>query len=326
MRVLCATLVLLLFTLFTANATAAERDAAAAEVFFQKGRAAMAENDYDRACQSFTESLALDPAVGTVMNLATCEEKRGHLTASWERWHQALRLLERGDDREDFALAQLESIEARLGQLTIKLAANAPQDLTIRRDGVILGKASLGEALPADPGKHVITVEGAQYEPRSYSISLNSGEHKQIVVRPGNMKRQEAPQTSTAQLRKMTGFAALGVGVLGLGGAIVTGAMLPGQDRKVKENCPNKVCDEEGTQAKSGAKTLLAINTASFIVAGVGLLSGGVLLLTLPRKQDATPTENKSQPARKEDAHSRTRPTALGVALVGTGINVFGEF
>src|SRR5688572_29192458 len=77
-----------------ATPSVGETDPAAAEVLFQKGREAMLAENYDSACQFFLESLSLDQAVGTVMNLAVCEEKRGHLTASWERWHQALRLLD----------------------------------------------------------------------------------------------------------------------------------------------------------------------------------------------------------------------------------------
>lgn len=325
MRAWCATMFVVLIALFAPIVSAAETDAAAAEVFFQKGRDAMSEEDFETACQMFAESLALDPAVGTVMNLATCEEKRGHLTASWERWHQALRLLDNGDDREEFATSQLASIELRLGQLTIRLEKNAPKGLIIRRDGVVLGKASFGEALPVDPGQHLIMVESNRHESRSYTVSLEAGEHKELVVAPGKEKPQ-TQATSRGEWRKIAGFSAVGVGVFGLGAAIISGAMLPAQDRKVEENCPGKVCDETGTQAKSNAKTLLAINTAGFIVAGVGLLSGGILLLTLPRQQAATGSEKKSPAASKQKASSLRRPASLNVALVGTGINVFGDF
>src|SRR5690606_27555049 len=109
---------------------------AAAEALFQKGRVAMDREDFDAACQMFEESFVLDPAVGTVMNLAVCEERRGHLARSWERWHQALDLLDEDDERVSYAVLQMEAVEVRLAHLTIVAQKGAPDGLSLRRDDV----------------------------------------------------------------------------------------------------------------------------------------------------------------------------------------------
>ncbi len=127
-------------------AFAQQRDPAAAEALFQEGRSAFAEEDYDLACQMFEESFSLEPAVGTVMNLAACEEKRGHLSESWERWHQAIDLLDPSDDRVGYAVLQVESIESRLAHLTIVLEKDAPSGLggLSRRRGARCGESWSG--------------------------------------------------------------------------------------------------------------------------------------------------------------------------------------
>lgn len=312
------------------SAPAAERstgragDPGAAEALFQKGREAMVAEDYDAACQFFLESLSLDQAVGTVMNLATCEEKRGHLTASWERWHQALRLLDPNDDRVLFAEDQLTWISARLAHLTIRLTGANPKDITIRRDGVVVGTGSLDQELPVDPGEHLVTVEGARYEPKRYTITLESGGTAELVVSPGPPKAANAPKVERDGTAQLVGaLAAFGVGAAGLTTAIVTGVLLPGKDRKVEHNCPNQMCNEVGIKTISEAQTMLALNTAGWIAAGVGLAGGTVLLLTLPKsnKADGMPASDTTRPpakAKKRDVSAAMTVTPTGVLLHGS--------
>ncbi|HXS16168.1 MAG TPA: hypothetical protein VN764_03215 [Polyangiaceae bacterium] len=310
------------------DTTTPARDAAAAEMLFQKGRDAMAESDFDAACQFFIESLALDAAVGTVMNLAVCEEERGRYTASWERWHQALRLLSPDDDRVIFADQKLDAVAQKLAYLTVRLPPGAPQGLTVRRDGIPLGSGSLGEELPADPGDHVVTVESPNYETRTFSISLESGDHETLVVMQGNQKKKpRAKSNDNVQARRVGGYAALGVGAGGAILAVVSAVLLPAQDQKVEDNCPNKQCNETGDKAVAEARTLLALNTAGIVVAGVGAVTGTVLLLTLPKKPSATdPQRERAQrrPADKEQRSALLFPLALGWSA--TGLNLQGQF
>jgi hypothetical protein len=308
--------------------SAPARDAAAAEALFQKGRDAMAESDFDAACQFFTESLALDTAVGTVMNLAVCEEERGHFTAAWERWHQALRLLSPDDDRVIFADQKLESVAEKLAYLTVRLAPGSPQGLTVHRDGVPLGAGSLGQELPADPGEHVVTVQSPNYETRTFSISLESGDHETLVVMQGSPKKNAQPNKGTSeQARRIGGYTALGVGAAGGVMAIVSGVLLPAQDQKVEDNCPSKQCNETGDKAVAQARTLLALNTAGIVIAGVGAATGTVLLLTLPEKPNPSETQKDRAPrpaARKEQRSALALPLALGVNA--TGLHLSGQF
>ncbi len=306
-----ALLTLVFVLLGSDRAFAQSRDPAAAEALFQKGRDAMDREDYDTACEMFEESFALDEAAGTVLNLAACEEKRGKLARSWERWHQALDLLDETDDRVGYAVLQLESVEARLAYLTIVAEEGAPSDLALERDEVDLGSAGLGQELPVDPGKHIVVVKSPGHEPKRYTVSLDVGEHKELRVRPGREIDAEGDAEQRA-LRRNLGIASLGVGAAGLGLAITTGLLLPGQHDKVQDECPARSCTPEGSRAVVGAKTLLGLNTVGWIAAGVGAAAGLTLLLTLPKQEEGT-------------ARSRSG-TQVGVAFSGTDVQVFGSF
>src|ERR1041384_7022387 len=62
------------------KAARAEPDSvAAAETLFREGREAVKRADYAVACPKFQESQRLDPAIGTLLNLALCEESWGGL-------------------------------------------------------------------------------------------------------------------------------------------------------------------------------------------------------------------------------------------------------
>lgn len=264
-----------------------ETDAAAAEALFQEGRAAMAQKEYDRACLNFQESLRLQSAVGTVMNLATCEEKRGKFASSWERWQQALRLLEPGDRRRDFAKQRSDAMAGRVSRLSVSPHAKWKSKIVITSGGVRLGAASYGRPLPVDQGERVISVAAPGYSPRTYRVVLKPGEEQALLVEPGpRIQPSESSASGSRQTQKVFAFVATGVGALGLGTAIVTAALLPGMQATVDDNCPAQRCNQDGLNAASAGQAALTANTVGWITAGVGLATAGVLFLTLPDDGD----------------------------------------
>src|SRR5882672_2555090 len=74
------------------------QNGAAADALFQEGQAALERGDLDIACPKLRESDRLDPANGTKLNLADCEEKRGHLASAWELYRKLSETLPAGDE------------------------------------------------------------------------------------------------------------------------------------------------------------------------------------------------------------------------------------
>src|SRR5256885_15012907 len=106
-----------------APAAAQSRDAATAEALFRQGRQAIENKNYQEACAKFSESQKLDPAAGTLMNLATCEEKVGKLASAWQHWKEALDALPLKDDRVGFARSRVEELEKKLRRLQVTLSS-----------------------------------------------------------------------------------------------------------------------------------------------------------------------------------------------------------
>jgi len=73
----------------------------------------MSEGHWEDACDRFAQSLALEPAVGTLLNLATCVERGGDTVRTCSLWAQARDMARAKGSPERAKLA--EDRLARLG-------------------------------------------------------------------------------------------------------------------------------------------------------------------------------------------------------------------
>jgi hypothetical protein len=161
------------------------RDPASSEWLFREGRNLMKKGDFAPACAKLAESLRLDPAVGTLMNLAGCEERLGRSASAWQRWSAAADQLPPTDKRRATALTRARALERSLARLTINVGPSTPATAEVRRDDVPLGAASLGVPLPVDPGAHSIVLTAAGREGREVEVVVSPAEQKVITVEPG---------------------------------------------------------------------------------------------------------------------------------------------
>jgi hypothetical protein len=257
------------------------RDPAAAEALFRQGRQALEAKNYREACPKFAESQRLEPAAGTLMNLATCEEKIGKLASAWQHWKEAIDALPTNDDRIPFARGRVNDLEKKLPRLRVNLVGGAGK---VFRDEIELGPASQSAMLPVDPGPHVVTVQLQGHFPEKVTVEVAEGEEKQIDVHPGAIDphASDARTELTAKPRPRTlGWVVGGIGVAGVGTAAVSGLMLVNQRSKVETLCPDKSCStQQGVDAAAMGKTLLVVNTAGWVVGAVGLGLGAYLILS----------------------------------------------
>ena len=141
-------------------------EAAAAQALFQEGRQLMEQGVYDRSCAKFAESHRIDPAVGTLLNLALCYEKAGKTASAWATYLEAAAASRSRSqkEREDVARERAASIEPRLTKLTVTVAkAGQVPALEVKRDGQVVGQGTWGTAIPIDPGQHVIEACAPNY-------------------------------------------------------------------------------------------------------------------------------------------------------------------
>jgi hypothetical protein len=134
-------------------------DQAAAEALFKQGRDLMASGQYAEACPKLAESERLDPAPGTLLNLATCYERNGQVASAWVTFKEAATAARKADqtDRARLATEKAAALEPSLPTLTIVVPPGSDlPDLEVRRDGEVVGRAEWGAPIPLDPGPHAV--------------------------------------------------------------------------------------------------------------------------------------------------------------------------
>ena len=101
--------------------------AAQAKQLFEEGRKEAAGGQYDQACDSFNKSFALDPAVGTELNIGDCEEKLGHIEVAWHMLDDAAKR-DNDADRIKYARGRAATLAPKLAAIIIKVP-DAPDPL-----------------------------------------------------------------------------------------------------------------------------------------------------------------------------------------------------
>jgi hypothetical protein len=181
-------LALVLLTLFGERTAAAQlTDPAAAEALFQEGRRLLKIDEVLAACSKFDESLRLDPAIGTLINVAACQERLGRTATAWQHWRAAADQLSTTDKRRAMAIRHASALEKVLARLIVTLGPNVRDEdqLEVRRDGIRLGRASLGLPLPLDPGLHLVEVLAPNRLPSRYEVMVRARDTRTLLVEPG---------------------------------------------------------------------------------------------------------------------------------------------
>jgi tetratricopeptide (TPR) repeat protein len=284
--------VLLALALLAAPAWA-DRDPAAAEALFRAAKAALEGGELELACSKFRESNALDPAPGTLFNLAGCEEKRGRIGTAWALFVEVRQKLDPSDERGSTVDARIAALEPRLARLTLRLADGAPASTRVSRNGVPVGAGSLGVALVVDPGTQQLVVEADGHERRLFAIDIAEGKSGAIVVEPGpalpappepeprhgDEAGDEAGAKAGAEPTYLhpIGLTLLGVGVAGLAVGVGLGVEAKGRYDEAETLCPAQRCSQLGFDQREDARALGNIATGVF-VAGAALAAAGAVV------------------------------------------------
>lgn len=267
-------------------------DAASAEALFVQGRAAADKGDHATACAKFAESNRLDPAPGTVFNLGDCSEKLGKLATAWQYFREVAQRLPANDERVAIAVARAAKLERRVPKLTVRLATTAPAGTVVSRDGNDLGAASLGVALPLDPGEHRVEVRAPGHAVSTTTLSLAEGAERAVDVDvgpPDALVVGAAPRAPAGGGgRRTAGWVAVGVGGVAFTVGAITGVMVLGKKSTVDANCDaDRRCNQQGADAADAGRSLGAVSGAGLVLGVVGLGVGGYLLATTPRREAA---------------------------------------
>jgi hypothetical protein len=329
-------------------------DPVAAEVLFQEGRRLLKAGDVFSAREKLIESLRLDPAVGTLANLAECEETLGRTASAWQRWRQAADQMSSRDPRRRQALARAARLEKIVPRLRITVASGAPASIRVERDGVRLGEATFGVSMPIDPGHHVVVSSTLEHWPLRFDLIMTEGETRSLEVDVGPLLEPvppEAPPTpapapgvrpaapppagppvasgapalpslatraalpaSFVSRLQRSDWVLLGVGVAGAGVATLFGVQALSARRDASEACPRQA---GLTRCWSSAQQPLDRDRRRSLLADVGLVAGAAAAST------AAYFLTRPRPTEERDGPSRL----MAAPLPGGGeVQVVGNF
>src|SRR5882672_3460193 len=149
-------------------------DPATAQVLFDQAKTLIVAGKIAEACPKLEESQRLDPALGTLLNLADCYERQGRTASAWNRFVEAeSRARAEGHvDVATFARERSEKLARRLSKIVVESPLDAPPGIVIERDDVIVGSAELGVPIPADPGPHAIVAAAPGYKRWERRVNL----------------------------------------------------------------------------------------------------------------------------------------------------------
>jgi hypothetical protein len=271
---------------------AAPGDAAAAEALFRDGRARSEAGDFPHACPMFAESLRLDYALGTLFNLASCEEHIGELARAWEHYAELVDRLPLDDDRRTVALQRAAYLDRVVPRLTIVVSSAAPPDTRVLRDGTELHGPSLGVALPVDEGTHAIAVDAPGRAVKRWEVRLALGERRVVVVVPGDVEHRAAPPRAPSGERnaaRSAGWLVGGAGVASLAVGTYFGARALSKRSDSDALCTGDVCrDAAGPEAYDDAKSFARVADVTLGLGLVAVAAASYLLLSSPSKEHAS--------------------------------------
>lgn len=200
-----------------------ESDKERAKVLFEEGRQLMADGRIADACQKFGESQKVRPGIGTLYNLADCNEKLGKTATAFKLFEEVAERTKAAlqEERERKARERLAVLEPKLMKIRVAVPAGGKVK-SVTLDGEPIAPEDYNQAIAADPGEHTIVAVTVKDdgEPFEETVELDE-EGKTITV--------AIPVAPGAKMKRRVGMIigggiTMGVGAIALGSAIWLGA------------------------------------------------------------------------------------------------------
>jgi hypothetical protein len=311
--------VLVLATPANAQPTTETRRAGA-EALFAEGRRLILEGKALQACPRFAESQKLDPATGTLLNLARCYAMIGRTASAWAAYTEAASSAHATADteRERFARAKAAALAAEVPRLMVSVSESSGSELEVTVDGVAWARGLWNVAAPIDPGQHTIAARKRGFVPWSRTFEARGGVESQFVVpelRALPRSSDALPPRSREQghgWARQHSAAAVGAGVAVAAVAIGTMLALEAQsayDRSESFCTSDERCDPRGISLRDEAFDDARLATIAFGFAGSAIVGTTLLWITAP------PLGNPAREHGSRGGSDRFTPNGHGTVL-----------
>lgn len=265
----------LIVVVSTFGVARADIDIAKSDAAFEEGLKLKDAGKLDQACAKFKEALSYNAnAVGTMLNVAVCDEETGHIASAYKRFKEAR---DRGREQnlsEQVKLAEqhIAQLEPDMPYLAIAFAEVTDDTKLLVNDEDIPLKEAGG--IPVDPGPVSIVVSRPNRVPFETKLVIEKKEHKAVAV-----PRLGLPVT-VSNKKRLAGEVVTAIGGVAIGTGIIMGAIADSRyNAQFSGSMPacnktTKICDQAGYKATSDALNLgdygTIVGVAGVIVAGFG--------------------------------------------------------
>jgi hypothetical protein len=261
---------------------------ALAETLFFTARGLMEAQRYAEACGKLSESYRLDPAPGTLLNLAVCNEKIGKTASAWGEFRDSLAEARRMNrpDREKLATDHIATLEPELSYLAISVPplVRVLRGIEILRNGVPLQSAAWDTDLPVDPGDVEVVERAPLYKPKTLHVTVAAKQHAALNAVPLELAPVERAPVVFWTGKRVTGLVVALLGVAAAGGGTVFGILATNDKKKSDDNCPtyggDTRCQPAGVDAMNRANAEAWGSNIGFGLAAVGVGLGTYLFFT----------------------------------------------
>ncbi len=313
-----------------------------AEALFEEGRRLMSDGKIADACPKFAESQRLDPSPVTLLNLASCYEKSARPATAWATYKEGASSASAAGRQDLVATAQRHA-EALLPTLPrMNLTVAAPVDgMTVSLDGVSVGRAEWGIAVPIDPGVHTVDAAAPHFKPWSTKLTVGTEATTTPVAipaleaapadvappptpatpsapPPATTAEPPAVDSSVGHTQRTVGLVLGAVGIVGLGVgagfAVSAKSQYNGSLSDCLASAPNE-CSSAGVNERNSAISAGNVASVAVTVGAVALAGGVVLWLTAPTGH----ASGADRAALRADAPSQSVSVAL-IPTLGGGV------
>lgn len=274
-------LAILLVLLVAGAARAGEPNEA--DRLFREGRALLKDGHIAEACKRFEDSLAVDRAFGTLLNLGDCWERLGRTAAAWRAFGEAAALARQDGraDRVGLAAARADALEPRLCRLSLEVPPGSALELSI--DG---RPVAAGSPVPVDPGSHVVEARGTF---RELVEVTQPGTRVVIVTAAPAPPVEVAPPLAAVEMahdrgrgRRLAGQVIAGAGVAAVAAGSFFGVRAARRWSDAEDGCRDNGCPMSSIDGARDAGRDADLSTG-LIAGGLVAVAGGMILwLTAP--------------------------------------------
>jgi hypothetical protein len=307
----------------TATADLPVDSPARALALFDEAKVMMERGNFADACPKLAESQALDPQVGTVLNLAVCYENLGKTASACLAWRDASTAAAKKhqQDREEFAREHAKQLCLHVLRVTFSVTPQPVRErIELTINNIPLPREQWGLPTSLDPGEYDVRASAEGVLPWSSKFVVDQ-EHVLLVTVPvlalvteaSLLPRAAKTLHATVAPRReprarwvtvavwATGGA--GVAAVGVGSAFGLAAMIHENASNQDRRCVSSACNAIGASERSRAMDDARIADVTLAL-GAGAVAIAAVMWAAGSRSPSRARDILVQPAVSQDGWS----------------------